>query len=99
MDLDTLPNIRFWVRNREKKDPFYLIGWQKNRFYPDFIALTNKGNILVLEWKGEDRISNEDTQYKEQVAEIWQQLGKGKLHFFLVHNGNVEGVLENIKKL
>src|SRR3989338_2737370 len=99
LDLDTLPNIRFWVRNREKKDPFYLIGWQKNRFYPDFIALTNKGNILVLEWKGEDRISNEDTQYKEQVAEIWQQLGKGKLHFFLVHNGNVEGVLENIKKL
>ena len=99
LDLDTLPNIRFWIRNREKKDPFYLIGWQKNRFYPDFIALTNKGNILVLEWKGEDRISNEDTQYKEQVAEIWQQLGKGKLHFFLVHNGNVEGVLENIKKL
>lgn len=99
LDLDTLPNIRFWIRNRENKDPFYLFGWQKNRFYPDFIALTNKGNILVLEWKGEDRVSNEDTQYKEQVAEIWQQLGKGKLYFFLVHNGNVEEVFTKLKSV
>ena len=99
LDLDTLPNIEFWVRNREKKDPFYLQGWQKNKFYPDFIAQTTKGNILALEWKGEDRISNEDTANKVTLAEVWQSLGRGKLHFFLVHNGNVEKVLNEIKKL
>lgn len=99
LDLDTLPNVKFWIRNREKKDPFYLQGWQKNRFYPDFIALTNKGNVLALEWKGEDRVSNEDTQYKERVAKVWEQVGKGKLHFFLVHNGNVEEVLMKVKNL
>ncbi len=99
LDLDTLPNIEFWVRNREKKDPFYLQGWQKNKFYPDFLALTTKGNILALEWKGEDRISNEDTAYKVALAEIWESIGKSKLHFFLVHNGNVEDVLNKIKTL
>lgn len=99
LDLDTLPNIEFWVRNREKKDPFFLQGWQKNKFYPDFVALTEKGNILALEWKGEDRVSNEDTSYKVALAEVWQTLGKGKLHFFLVHNGNVEEVLNKIKTL
>jgi len=99
LDLDTLPNIKFWVRNREKKDPFYLQGWQKNNFYPDFIALTNKGNILALEWKGEDRVSNEDTKYKEEIAKVWEQLGKGKLNFFLIHNGNIEKVLNEIKAL
>lgn len=99
LDLDTLPNIQFWIRNREKKDPFYLQGWQKNKFYPDFIALTNIGNILALEWKGEDRVSNEDTKYKEEVAKVWKQIGKGKLHFFLVHNANVEEVLTKIKQL
>lgn len=99
LDLDALPNIKFWIRNREKKDPFYLQGWQRNKFYPDFIALTNKGNILALEWKGEDRVSNEDTGYKMEVAKIWEQLGKGKMHFFLVHNGNVEEVLSKIKEL
>lgn len=99
LDLDALPNIEFWVRNREKKDPFYIQGWQKNKFYPDFIAVTKKGNILALEWKGEDRVGNPDTNYKEAIAEIWEKLGKGKLHFFLVHNGNVEKVLNEIKGL
>ena len=99
LDLDHLPNIKFWIRNREKKDPFYLQGWQRNKFYPDFIAVTKKGNILAFEWKGEDRVSNEDTKYKEEVAKVWEKLGKGKLHFFLVHIGNVEEVLGDIKNL
>lgn len=99
LDLEHLPNIKFWIRNREKKDPFYLQGWQRNKFYPDFIAVTNKGNVLALEWKGEDRVSNEDTAYKTEVAKVWEKLGKGKLHFFLAHNGNVEEVLIKIKNL
>jgi superfamily II DNA or RNA helicase len=100
LDLDTLPNIKFWIRNTEKKDRFfYLQGWRRNKFYPDFIALTSKGNILALEWKGEDRVSNEDTRYKEEIARVWEQMGKDKLHFFLVHNKNVEEVLTKIKQL
>jgi len=99
LDLETLPNIKFWIRNRERKDPFYLQGWMRNKFYPDFVALTNSGNILALEWKGEDRVSNEDTKYKEEIAKVWENLGKGKLHFFLVQNKNVEDVLTKIKNL
>lgn len=99
LDLDALPNIEYWVRNREKKDPFYIQGWQKNKFYPDFVAVTKKGDMISLEWKGEDRISNEDTGYKVEIAEVWEKLGKGKLHFFLVHNKNIEEVLLSIKKL
>ena len=99
LDLDTLPNVEFWVRNREKQDPFYIQGWKKNKFYPDFVALTKKENIVALEWKGEDRVSNEDTEYKVEIAEEWTSLGKGKLHFFLVHNGNVEEVLTELKTL
>jgi type III restriction enzyme len=99
IDLDTLPNIDFWIRNREKTDPFYIIGWKKNRFYPDFIAHTKKGNIIALEWKGGDRVSNEDTEYKVEIGNKWAELGKGKLHFFLVHNGNIEEVLNSLKKL
>ena len=94
-----MPNIEFWVRNREKVDPFYIQGWQKNKFYPDFIAVTKKGNILALEWKGEDRVGNIDTDYKEIIAKEWEKLGKGKLHFFLVHNKNIEEILNKIKGL
>ncbi len=99
LDLDTLSNIRFWIRNREKKDPFYLQGWKPNKFYPDFVAVTEKGNILVLEWKGEHLVTNEDTTYKVQVAKEWEHLGNGKLHFFLVTNDNVDEVLSKVKEL
>lgn len=98
LDLDTMPNIEFWVRNREKSD-FYLQGWQRNKFYPDFIALTKKGKIILLEWKGEDRISNEDTEYKTELAKTWEKLGDNKLRFFLVHNGNIEEVLKEVREL
>lgn len=99
LDRDTLPNIEFWVRNREKQDPFFIYGWKKNKFYPDFIAVTKSGSIIALEWKGEDRVSNEDTAYKVEIGEMWAKLGSGKLHFYLVHNKNIEEVLNEIKEL
>lgn len=99
LDLDTLPNIKYWVRSREKVDPFYIQGWKRGKFYPDFVAVTKKGNIIALEWKGADRVSNEDTGYKVQIGEEWTRLGKGKQHFFLVHTGNVEEVLNQVRGL
>lgn len=99
LDLDTLPNIKYWVRSREKVDPFYIQGWKRNKFYPDFVAVTKKSAIVALEWKGADRVSNEDTEYKVEIGKIWEKLGKGKLYFFLVHTGNVDEVLSEIKEL
>ncbi len=98
LDLDTLPNIKYWIRNREKIDPFYIQGWKKGKFYPDFVAVTKKGAIIALEWKGEDRVSNEDTEYKVEIGNLWSELGKN-LHFFLVHNKNIEEVLVALKSL
>jgi hypothetical protein len=99
LDLDTLPNIKFWVRNREKIDPFYVQGWKRGKFYPDFVAVTKKGITVALEWKGGDRVGNPDTDYKEEIAAVWEKLGKGKLRFFLVHTGNVEEVLTELKQM
>lgn len=101
LDLDELSNnFKFWVRCREKKkDAFALQGWENRNFYPDFVAVTKKGNLIAFEWKGEDRTSNDDTKYKEALGEVWKELGKGKLHFFLVHNGNVDKVIEEVREL
>jgi len=99
LDLETLPNIKYWVRSREKVDPFYIQGWRKGKFYPDFVAVTKKATIVALEWKGGDRVSNEDTQYKVEIGQIWEKLGGSKLRFFLVHTGNVEEVLKAVREL
>jgi len=98
LDSEALPNIKAWVRNREKQD-FFIQGWKKGKFYPDFIALTKKGTVLALEWKGADRKTNEDTIYKEQIAKNWETMGKGNLAFFLVTTTNIEEVLNKIKKI
>lgn len=99
LDLDTLPNIKFWARNREKQDPFFIQGWKKSKFYPDFVAITNKGAIIALEWKGADRVSNKDTEYKIEIGEMWSKLGRNELYFFLVHIGNIEEILTILKTL
>jgi len=97
--LDGFCKGQYRVRNREKIDPFYIQGWKKNKFYPDFVAVTKKGAIIALEWKGADRISNEDTEYKVELGKIWEKFGAGRLYFFLVHTGNVEEVLSSLKSL
>jgi len=98
IDSESLPNIKVWVRNREKQD-FFIQGWKRGKFYPDFVALTKKGTTLALEWKGADRKTNEDTIYKEQIAKNWETMGKGNLAFFLVTTTNIEEVLNEIKKI
>jgi type III restriction enzyme len=67
--------------------------------YPDFGVMTKKGNIVAFEWRGGDRVSNEDTKYEEEIGNLWASFGKGKLHFSLVHNDNVEDVLTKLKGL
>jgi hypothetical protein len=33
------------VRNRENVDPFYIQGWHRGKFYPNFVAMMEKGNM------------------------------------------------------
>jgi len=99
LDLDDLDNIKFWVRCREKrKDSIALQGWENRNFYPDFVALTKKGNIIALEWKGEHLKGTKDTDYKKELGNIWSSLGKN-LYFEMVDNKNMDEVLKKIKEL
>ncbi len=100
LDLDELDNIKFWIRCRERQeDSFSLQGWENRNVYPDFVALTKKGNIVAFEWKGEDRVDNPDTNYKKKIGAEWCKLGDGNLYYYLVHNGNVSIVMKEIKEL
>lgn len=98
MRVDALDNIAWWFRSREKED-FYLQGWKPNKFYPDFIIKTKGGVYILAEYKGEDRITNEDTQYKVELGEYWQGLTKGKHKFLLVTRKNIDESLGQISSL
>lgn len=98
MRLDGLDNIKWWFRSREKED-FYLQGWRPNKFYPDFIAKTNDGNYILAEYKGEDRLSNEDTEYKVELGSLWEKLSNGKNKFYLVGKSMLDEKLKEMSEI
>jgi type III restriction enzyme len=95
--LNALENIRWWFRNPEVSG-FYIQGWQKNKFYPDFIAKTKSGKYILLEYKGEHIATSEDSDYKKAVGEQWEKLGDGNYHFEWVEKNNIDGVINKIFK-
>ncbi len=95
MRIDILENIEWWYRNREKED-FFLQGWKPGKFYPDFIIKIKSGKYILAEYKGEDRLSNEDTSYKEELGKLWEKLNDGKNRFFLVGKTNMDNILKEI---
>jgi superfamily II DNA or RNA helicase len=96
--LDGLRNVTCWYRNPDK-DGFYLQGYWRARFNPDFIAFTEGGKVAVLEYKGEDRVTNEDSRYKERLGDDWAALDPGRRYFKMVTRGNMQSTLKEVEKL
>jgi len=42
-----------------------------DRFYPDFVAETLDGRLLVVEYKGKDYATNDDSREKKILGEVW----------------------------
>ena len=63
--------VCWWHRNGAKKD-FYIAGWQREKFYPDFLVLKKSGEIVVVETKGDHLLGNTSTNYKRELAELFK---------------------------
>ena len=79
-EVANLNNILFWHRNIERKG-FWLNGWINH--YPDFIVVTNRGNIILLETKGDDR-DNSDSEQKLKLGKAWQAAAGRNYKYFMV---------------
>lgn len=95
--LDALENARWWFRNPEIGG-FYIQGWKKQKFYPDFIVKTKKGNYIVAEYKGEHLAGSEDSEYKKTIGERWEKSSKKGFYFKWAEKNNIDGIIGEIKK-
>lgn len=85
--IDTHPGVLRWVKN--DRIGFFIQYRRRGlplKYFPDFIAVTDKGNNLIIEIKGQ---SNDDADIKSKAAQRWikavSQLGShGLWHYLFV---------------
>ncbi|EJF07520.1 DNA/RNA helicase, superfamily II [Thiovulum sp. ES] len=69
--LDSSDEVKFWFKNgTDFKNSFWL-QMANAKFYPDFLVKFQNGKIGVFEYKGTDRISNDDTKEKDEIGKAW----------------------------
>jgi type III restriction enzyme len=92
--LDQMPEVKTWVRNLERHpDTSFWLQTSTDRFYPDFVAELQDGRILVVEYKGADRWSNDDSKEKRAVGDLWADRSHGQC-IFVMPKGKDWGAIE-----
>ena len=85
----SLPNVRWWHRVIERGQTSFVLNGFINH-YPDFIIATTKGNIVLVETKGDDR-DNSDSKDKLKLGCKWAELAGAAYRYFMVFDENDTG--------
>ncbi len=83
-ELDSLPGVKYWIRNVARHPESFWLPTATDKFYPDLVALLNDGRLLVVEYKGAHIADGADTAEKRTIGELWQQKSNGKGLFLVV---------------
>ncbi|MEG9482247.1 DEAD/DEAH box helicase family protein [Mannheimia sp. HC-2023] len=87
--IDSLPQVKYWVRNPVKRG--FSLPLAHQNFYPDFIVELIDGRILIVEYKGEQLKSNEDSKEKALIGNLWEKLSQGKGLFIMAVKSDENG--------
>ena len=78
--LSSLKNIKWWHRNISRLG-FMING--STHAYPDIIAMTHSGKILMIETKG-DHLDNDESREKAKIGQQWDMLAGSNYRYFMV---------------
>jgi len=81
--LSKLDEVKYWVRNIERKIYSFSLQTATDRFYPDFLCQLKDGRTLVVEYKGENIWDTPDSKEKRQIGELWAKRSNGKCLFVM----------------
>lgn len=59
---------------------FFINGFVNH--YPDFMIMTNKGRIILIEVKGE-HLANQDIVCKVKLGKKWDSLSGNKFRYYM----------------
>ena len=73
-------NVKWWHRIRDRKG-FCINGFLNH--YPDFMVLTDRGNVVMVEVKG-PHLDGSDSQAKAELGRIWADTAGQRFKYFMV---------------
>ena len=89
--IDALPETEVWLRNLAGDDLHsFWLPTSSDLFYPDFVVRLKDGRILVVEYKGEQDWTTDDSKEKRDIGELWANKSGGGCLFVMV-NENLDG--------
>lgn len=88
--IDSLPGLKFWIRNVARHPNSFWLPTATDKFYPDFVAQLDDGRLLVVEYKGAHIADGPDTAEKRTVGQLWEKRTDGN-GLFIVVEKTVDG--------
>ncbi len=61
------------------------------KFYPDFVCELTDGRMLVVEYKGEAYVTNDDSAEKRAIGNKWAEMSGGKCLFVMAVEQDSQG--------
>lgn len=82
--IDSLPGLKFWIRNVARHPNSFWLPTATDKFYPDFVARMEDGKLLVVEYKGAHIADGADTAEKRTIGQLWERNSGGKGLFVVI---------------
>ena len=82
--VDSLPGLKFWIRNVARHPNSFWLPTATDKFYPDFVTQMEDGKLLVVEYKGAHIADGADTAEKRTIGQLWERNSGGKGLFVVV---------------
>jgi len=92
--IDMKQNVKRWLKNGVSFQNSFWLQMAKAKFYPDFIIELTDGKIVVLEYKGKNMVSNDETMDKEKIGNAWAN-SSSNLEFYIIQKSNIFQIMEN----
>lgn len=89
--LDSLPQMKHWVRNIDGSQFSFKLPTSAYNFYPDFVAELQDGRIFVVEYKGEHLIDKSTEKEKRNIGELWEAKSNGNGLFLMAEKKDSRG--------
>lgn len=95
--LDNHPKVKRWVRNLEGRPQHsFWLPTSTDRFYPDFVCELVDGRYLVVEYKGFDRWSDDDSKEKRAIGQVWEEKSNGHCLFVMPKGPDWNAILARL---